>query len=320
MLPNTDGVDTLFTVIKGTFGLDPDPSPAGEQLPLALVDEYYGEPGSSSVRIPSDISLTKPGTDVLLQGHAYAPAGRPATQIDVSLSVGPLQKQVRVFGDRYWLSAAVGPSISSPEPFEAMPLVWERAYGGIDTVGSEIQAETRNPVGTGFRDPDGASELHGLKLPNLEDPLHPISSWKQRPPPACFAPVAAHWEPRRSYAGTYDDRYRQERAPFLPSDFDRRFFQVAPPGLVADDYLQGGEPVQVSGATPSGVLRFRLPRVALEVSHSLGAGAEARPANLETVLLKPDEGVLILVWRSALACDKKALQVREIRVSRLQGT
>lgn len=37
------------------------------------------------------------------------------------------------------------------------------------------------------------------------------------------------WQPRLRYAGTYDQHWMDERLPFLPEDFDLRYFQSAPP-------------------------------------------------------------------------------------------
>jgi hypothetical protein len=147
---NPEGIDTLYAVVKGTFTLGDSLSLADEQVPVALADEYQGDPGNSSIRLPGDISLTKPGTDVLLLGHAYAPNGRETTHMDVSVGVGATWKTARVFGDRYWVATTPGYAISQPEPFEMMPLVWERAFGGTDWVQGELRAEVRNPVGTGF--------------------------------------------------------------------------------------------------------------------------------------------------------------------------
>ena len=41
--------------------------------------------------------------------------------------------------------------------------------------------------------------------------------------------MAPHWLPRRAWAGTYDDAWRISRAPYLPADFDARFFQLYSP-------------------------------------------------------------------------------------------
>src|SRR5437660_6034409 len=255
LIPDAEGIDTVFAVVKATLVPGERLSLAEKQLPVTLADQYHGEPGKTSIKTPSDVSLTKAATDVLRLGTAYPPRGRLATQMDVSLTAGPLQKTVRVFGDRVWEGRGVAPSMSSPAPFETMPLVWERAYGGMDHKGTEPRAEVRNPVGAGYHAKDGEKPVDGLGLPNLEDPSDLVTAVKQHPAPACFAPICGHWAPRLSYAGTYDARWQQQRAPYLPTDFDARFLQVAPPGLVAPGYLQPGEWVQVQGATPSGLLR-----------------------------------------------------------------
>src|SRR6266568_7657045 len=128
LIPDAEGIDTIFAVVKATLVLGERLSLAEAQVPVTLADEYHGEPSKSSIRTPSNLSLTKPATDVLLLGTAYAPRGRPTTQMDVSLTAGPVRKTVRVFGDRLWERTRVAHAMSRPEPFETMPLVWERAY------------------------------------------------------------------------------------------------------------------------------------------------------------------------------------------------
>lgn len=315
LMPDRDGIDSLHALLKGTFTLEESPRPADEQVPIVVSDEHYGDPQVSSIKTPGDSTLAKPGTDILLVGHAHSANGRAVTWMDVTLAVGPFSKIVRVFGDRFWQSDGVGASISEPEPFTTMPLAWERAYGGTDEVDGELHTEVRNPVGIGYRSPKSQVELHGLRVPNLEDPSDAITSPKQSPAPACFAPVAAHWEPRRSYAGTYDEAWQSARSPYLPDDFDPRFLQVAPYGLAASGYLRGGEPVEVVGASQSGPMKFRLPMLDVSVDYIIDGGREPRPANLDTVLIQPDSGQLIMSWRAVLPCDKKALRVSEIEIS-----
>jgi hypothetical protein len=46
---------------------------AEKQVPLTRADKCYSEPEKSSIRYASDIVPEKPGTDVILIGHAYAP-------------------------------------------------------------------------------------------------------------------------------------------------------------------------------------------------------------------------------------------------------
>lgn len=318
--PDPDGVDTVYAVVKGTFALGPHPDGAEpllapEQTPIALAATHHADPATSSIRMPSDMSLAKPATDVLLTGRAHAPDGRPATGMDVSVRVGPVRRTVRVFGDRVWVRRFAGYRASDPAPFVRMPLVWERAFGGTVVVRGTARAEPRNPVGTGYWEPGAASPREGLALPNLEDPEHPIRSTALGPTPACFAPVAEHWLPRRDYAGSYGEAWQRHRAPYLPADFDPRFFQLAPTAMVAPGYLIGGEPVEALGVTPSGALRFTVPRLAVQVTYVVDGAPEPRPAPLDTVLVQPDIRRVLLTWRAALACDKRALRVGEIRVA-----
>jgi hypothetical protein len=324
LLPDRDGVSTVYAVVKGTFSIG-DVTGGGhqrltvadEQAAIALADEYRGEPPVSSIRVPSDVCLGKPGTDVLLDGSAWAPGGRPTWRMDVTLAAGPVAKTVRVSADRLWESGPAGATMRWLEPFVRMPLVWERAFGGFDETDHGPVADRRNPAGTGFRAPGGAKPLGGLALPNVEDPGALIAAPSDRPAPAGFAPVAPHWEPRVRYGGTYDQRWQRTRAPYLPTDFDPRFFQLAPAGLVAPRYLQPGEWVQVRGATPSRPLQFQLPPLRVEVTYVVEATAYPMSANLDTVIVQPDENRVLLTWRAALRCDKKATRVSELRVTAL---
>jgi hypothetical protein len=315
--PDPEGVDSVYTIVKGTFRLSEPAALTEEQVAVQVQDEYEGKPGESSLSVPTDVSLMKPGTDVLLCGKAYAPGGRPATEMNVGLAAGPLRMVIRVTGDRVWAQGAMGASISSPAAFETMPLVWERAYGGADPAGgpgSTPIAEDRNPVGAGFFVKGGKQKLDGMRLPNLENPKEPISSWQDRPAPVNFGPICPHWDPRRTYAGTYDAEWQAHRAPFLPKDFDPKFFQLAPPGLVAPAHFTGGEAIDLVGVTPAGRLSFRLPTKKPEVVYLLDEQKQSRAAVLDTVLLQPDAGRFLLVWRAVLRCDKKVLRVREVRV------
>jgi hypothetical protein len=235
--------------------------------------------------------------------------------MDVSVSVGPLSKTARVFGDRVWRSTAAGASMTWLAPFVQVPLVWERAYGGSRPTDSGPENDPRNPAGQGWIAKIGGDLLDGAPLPNVEDPLHLIAGPSDSPPPIGFAPIAPSWEPRRSLAGTYDERWQRGRAPYLPTDFDPRFFQFAPPPLVANGYLQGGEWVELLGLTPSGALRFVLPRLVVDVRYRFDAGAESRRAVLDTVIIEPDASRLALVWRAALSCDKRSLKLREVETS-----
>ncbi len=311
VLPDRAGIDTLFVIVKATATLRPTLSLADEQTAPIMADEYHGDPARSSLRAVSDLHLGKPGTDVLLTGRAWAPEGRPAPRTLVTLSVAERRKSVHVSGDRIWRNGQP----SNPQPFESIPLVWERAFGGWHRRGDAVQAEDRNPVGSGFAGGRSAGEMEGLPVPNLEDPAALLSQAGQTPAPACFAPVAPAWMPRRAFAGTYDAAWQQRRAPYLPDDFDPRFFQCAAPEFTFDRYLQGGEPVEVTGAHPEGPLAFNVPPTRVLVAVTIAGSVQHPPANLETLSIEPDDNRACLTWRASVPCDRQVLKVEQIVVS-----
>ena len=167
-------------------------------------------------------------------------------------------------------------------------------------------------MGCGFAGKRNASAVEGQAVPNLEDPLALLSSFGDISTPACFAPVAPSWLPRRNFSGTYDAQWQRNRAPYLPDDFDARFFQCACPELTFDRYLQGGEPVQVLGCTPDGPIQFNMPPIRIYVAAHVDGSIEYPPANLETLIIEPDQNRASFTWRAALPCDRNVLKVEKI--------
>jgi hypothetical protein len=315
LLPDRNGIDSVYAAIKATFTTRPAIAIAEEQVPVFAAPKHYGDPKATSIRYPSDVGLPKRATDIVVVGHAWGPNGRPTSRTDVSVRVGPIQRDAAVFGDRVWQSNGVSYSLSAPEPFTRMPIVWERAYGGIDHVGDAEVFEPRNPVGTGFRHSKGSDAIDGIPAPNVEDRSALISSPHQTPPPAGFGAIGEHWLPRRKYGGTYDAAWQANRAPYLPDDFDDRFLQVAADGLTAPGHLAGGEPVELIGMSADGLVRYALPTVVLNVAFVLDGTPQPMPVTLDTIVIEPDASRFSLVWRSSIQCDKRALKVSECRVS-----
>lgn len=315
VLPDTAGVESAYGVVKATFELtDAEPVLAQRQLPLLAADVFYGDPAATSLRAVGEFSLPKPATDILL--IATAIADRPDTRVlDVTLRVGPVHKAVRVLGNRRWERLGQEWRPTQPEPFDRMPLRWELAFGGraMGTDGAASEYEPRNPVGRGLV-ADNDDAISGRPLPNLEDPYRLIRSPRDRPAPACFAPIAPTWSPRKDYAGTYDEAWQTGRAPYLPRDFDARYFQTAPPDLIAPGFLVGGEPVELRGCAPGAPLRFALPTCSLELIFDFDGQRLPVVPSLETLFLEPDLGRFQLLWRGGIAVDKRLLRLREVSV------
>ena len=312
VFPDRSGIDTLYVIVKATLSLRPGLALAEEQVPVVMADEYYGDPALSSLRAGSEMHIGKVGTDVLLIGSAWATDKRPVRQMPVTMSVAERRKTILVTGNRTWRDGRP----TDPQPFESMPLVWERAFGGVHKTEDKVLAEERNPVGCGFGGGRSAGDVQGQPVPNLEDPAAPLQQLGAAPTPACLAPIAPSWLPRRSYAGTYDARWERARAPYLPDDFDPRFFQCAAPEFTFDRYLTGGERVFVSGVMPDGPIDFTLPDPRLVVAVTIAGAATEPRADLETLLLEPDQNRVCFTWRAAVPCDRQTLKVETIVVSR----
>lgn len=312
LFPNEAAIDTLYLIVKATFNISSKWTLIDEQLPPQEEDIYWSEPDKSSLKYASDFHTGKPATDIIMLGNAYAPPDRQVQQMDVQLALGNIKKSVRVIGDREWREGR----ITQPKPFQSMPMVYEKAFGGVQLVDEEIQAaELRNLVGVGFAGKRNSKEMNGVSLPNLEDPLNLINDITDQPEPACYGFCAPNWQPRVSYAGTYDEAWQQNRAPYLPTDYDNRFLSMAHRDLVYPGYIQGGEPVQITGMHKSGNLQFKLPHVKLAAMVNL-AGQEKRPVfQMETLIIEPNDLILSMVWKAALPCDKKAQKVEKVSIA-----
>ncbi|MFO7562309.1 MAG: DUF2169 domain-containing protein [Enhygromyxa sp.] len=287
-------------IVSGTFPL-PAPGQASAELtreledqpPVRLADVYVGAPERSSLLHEGQSTYFRPGTDIYLTGAAWAPGGRATTDSFVAVRVGAYHKQAMVIGDRVWRA---GLQPSQPAPFVSLPLVYERAFGGP---GSDF-----NPVGRGLY--GSRREAAGQPLPNFEDPRARVDGPSSRVAACGFGPIARHWQPRRAFAGTYDDQWVETRAPLWPRDFDERLFCAASPGLCATPHLVGGEPVQIAGMSPDGLYSFALPRPRLRARLDTGARLERRTMVLDAVSLEPSAGVLTMIWRACFVADPLA--------------
>lgn len=318
-----DGADLLVVLLKATYALDGQGgmAPAEVQRDVELADTFVGEEGASSVAYASDLAIRKTSTDVVLVGSAY-PGEPGAREGTVGVQVGAAKASFRVFGDREWQSALGVTRMSRPEPFERIPLVYERAAGGSDTSPSAERDhgfDARNPVGVGFRAPRTRRVLDASPLPNLERADALIRTPDDRPAPAPVGFVAPGWQPRAAFAGTYDEAWSASRKPLLPDDFDVRFFDVAPAELTVPGRLRGDEHGAALGVSPHGVLRFTLPGLAPTATVA-GRRAGDLPIDLglDRVVVDGDAGLrgeVVLVWSGAVRPPRGVHDLRSVTVS-----
>jgi len=120
------GALSATVVVKATFGLVAD-GVARLIAPLPLVLEDTFSSASGSLVEPTDLAPYLPCAGVELRAHAHAPQPVTAMCVRFALFRGDarlVDKSLHVFGDR-----APG-AAPQPAPFQDVPIVYERAYGG----------------------------------------------------------------------------------------------------------------------------------------------------------------------------------------------
>jgi hypothetical protein len=308
VFPDRHGRDTLCVVVKATYDLKSEIRIAEVQQPIVTEDVYWGEPGKSSLKYPSEVCAEKPGTDVILIGEACAPADKPVSELFVGLSVAGRHRVLQVFGDRYWKNGMMSFKPSAPQPFVRMPIVYERAYGGmhvIDEATGNILAEARNPVGRGFWGKRSDKEIVNISVPNIEDPGCLMTSLSDKPAPAGYGAIASSWQPRASYAGTCDEAWQKKRAPLMPDDLDLRYFYTAHPDLIFSNRLKGGETFILANLSPRGKQKFELPANEPKVEVNITDRFITAKVLLDTVLLEPSAERFSMVWHAAAAHGRR---------------
>ncbi|QEF98461.1 hypothetical protein Mal15_25130 [Stieleria maiorica] len=314
------GKDYCVIVVKGTFDIPDDAHQAvtlaEQQVGLVYADEHYGDPGETSIKYECDFARFKPKSDIILNATAYAPGGAPVSEMEVSVTVNGTEKKLVVIGDRIWQDGVLGPKPSKPKPFESMPIIYERSFGGSDHTHDHQMhqgSELRNLVGIGYhknRDPKAA---RGSALPNIELPGNRIASFTDTPSPAGFGILGRGWQPRVRYAGTYDESWLRNQRPFLPSDFDDQYFQSAPEDQQFD-HFRGGEWVQCTGLTPSGRLEFAIPQLHLPVTCVFRDRVEHATCVQDTAIIEPDLRRCIVVSRAVIPIGPRLHALREVFV------
>lgn len=285
--------------LKATFQIRPGGSLriADQQEAPLYEPEYYGAVGRSSLRYEADLTAGKPGTDVIVNAHAHAPKGIAAAHVLVSLRVGEVDKTLLVFGARSYKAGFLGIKVTDSAKFLSKPIVYEAAFGGVDTSDADPRKhamDDRNPVGRGFA--VHSSSLDGCAAPDIEYPRGDPS----RCGPAGFGAIASYWSPRLQLAGTYGERWNNTTKPLLPSDYDERHLLCSP----ADQRTQrliGGERIELENMTAEGILRLELPRLKLSFRSYFGRKVKEQPAHLASVIIEPEKEQLLLVWHSTLA-------------------
>lgn len=131
--------------------------------------------------------------------------------------------------------------------------------------------------------------------------------------------VGRGWQPRIRFAGTYDQHWLDDIFPFLPNDFDDRYFQSAP----QDQQLSELEPGATFGClnmSESGRFVVRVPEVVVPTRFVFDDREEEATSVSDTLILKPSACSATLLWRVSRLLGRNFGALREVQVGRAKRT
>lgn len=192
------------------------------QPELEVEDRYFDPEGTGSVAYESDLAPYKPKCDVIVNGTAHAPGGKPVREFPVRLQLHVnkevlIDKALSITGERWFkpgflVTRAAGAVVSlgtfgakqtntwsetTPELFTTLPLRYEYAVGGAARVRRTDPAADQVPKANRLTDDDHEYIAHEV---SEENPLGRgfTPAWYLR----ALKPGAVE-APRISYQGKY---------------------------------------------------------------------------------------------------------------------
>jgi hypothetical protein len=236
---------------------------------IRAAEAHHADNPARSIRAASDIVPFLERADVLFVGAAYSPGGAPAMSVRLAIARGGyaiLDKLLAIYGDR-------APSGGDPKPFTRMPIVYEKAFGGIG-LGD-------NPL--------------GMAVPNI---VHPDPARQKEP--AGYGPISWYWPSRKRLLRGHPRQALEQRIVEIPDGFDVSFFQAAPEDQRIP-FLAGDEAILLQGLHPRHAsLETRLPgaRAMARVYTKSGMGRPF-PLVADTVYIDGDADQCSITWRGS---------------------
>ncbi len=273
--------------------------------------------GALGKGVPFDMAMQKIRGEVLVSGNAYPNERSPTSEMGVGLEIGPINKRLKIYGDRYW-KRGWWPlhKITPPEKFSKMPLSYKKAYGG--------NGFDRNPEGKGYESFLQSLRYKGEKqipMPNIENPSELMSSIRQRPEPAGLGPLSLSWPQRLKKSGTYDKSWVENGYPHYARDMDWEIFNSATPDQRIDGFFNGTESFALTGLHSEdpklkGHLPGIQPRSFIKFKEPEGICLHELRLNLDTVWFFPDKNLGVLFYRGKIKIqDSDAQDVDSIMLA-----
>jgi len=212
----------------------------------------------------------------------------------------------------------LGVSAGVAQPFSEQDISYAQAFGGTHPMADDPELRhcyLDNPVGRGwFPHAIATADIVGMPLPATEELGQPVDSPSGDYRPMALGPIARSWPLRAGFAGTYDEAWLADCFPFLPADFDTRYYQAAPPDQQTD-YLRGGEDVLLLNLTPQERAGFRVPKLEVPVTFFLkNGGHETVQAIIDTLLIETDARRLEITWRTSRPLKRNMFEIAQVLV------
>jgi hypothetical protein len=154
------------------------------------------------------------------------------------------------------------------------------------------------------------------RAPQIEEFERPFKAGEHDYPIIGVGAISRWWLPRRNYAGTHDEKWKQTQWPKSPKDHDYRYWNCAPEDQQIP-YPQGGQDIVLINLTPrpapdGGPIHFALPSEQLQVLVRMQAGPMLMmPMNIDTVVIDFATGILSTTSRVLVPTD---LDVRKLEI------
>jgi hypothetical protein len=299
-----NGNESNVIILKGTFQFAPNGAllRADEQEPLIMADQLHGEPGRSSLKRESDLVPFKPRAEILLcNSIARAPGGKPLQAWEVGVVFRDVAHRFRVTGPRHWDFTDGEWQLTPPKAVEEVKLLYENAFGGYWETEDANDVCKENPVGCGLVNVETLDRDVAVNAPQMEMIDDPIGAIGKRYKVAGLGPIHRSWQPRLGLAGDFDDKWKEEKWPLLPDNFDPSHYNAAPPFLTFAEPFHAGERISLYRLTTDGRLEFCLPTLDVFVLKRYVDGAmAAEPLKLDTLEIDFATNKCYLVWRVSI--------------------
>lgn len=254
------------------------------------------------------------GVDLFVFGSACASDGKPTANVKVIVEAGrAFATSVEVFGDRYWQKSSRQWRMTPPEPFLAMPLTVQNAYGGADEWDEMLVAFPSNPVGKGYVISEESAE--GKPLPNIEDPERLIATWRDQPQPVGVCVCPSNSGPRVLGRVVFNETTGELE------EIKPIFFNHAFPAMIAP-FLEAGDMIRVTGVRHGMPLAFVLPEPPVRVRVRVGDHGDEAPPPLDQVGIDVEKQQVFLTYRYSFRYRMSPLERRscELLATQTQTT